>query len=256
MPGAGLAAFALLIGAAQANEQAAPLSWPSDLAPKVAATPRLAGSDEAAAHFNDDMASLDAQGLEDREACLTAEIGEPWWERSAISPMTGPRFVTVQVRTGYNCGTAHPWTDEINLTYDLQTGREIDWASVLPPRMLDQPLAAREPTDRSSLRSPFLAAWYQRQVLSRFEGDEAAREQCARALSDEALQGVGLVLWLDAEEDGLMVQITGVDYFDTVCLNPEVVSTDELRRLGASPVLTDAIAAAHAAGNWRGYPSE
>lgn len=254
---AGLALIALLACSHPADGQtirtdAAPLSFPPDLFEGVAATPRL---DDTVpnSRFNADMAKLDAWTVAERESCLTAEMGEPYWERGVSLPMAGPRYVTVEKSEGSYCGGAHPNHGLIRLTYDLNTGEAIDWSSLLPPDLLGSltPDTMLFTLATPTARSAELAAWYRAQVLAAMSGDSRTQEQCGEVLSPAEIENAGLVLWLDAETPGLAMEIAGVAYADTVCLNPAVMPASELKRRGVSAELIEALEAAHANGDRR-----
>lgn len=254
---AGLALVALLACTHPADAQtlrtnAAPLSIAPDLFKDVAATPRL---DDTVpnSRFNADMAKLDAWTAAEREPCLAPEMGQPYWERGVALPMAGPRYITVEKTEGSYCGGAHPNWSQIRLTYDLNTGEAIDWNPLLPPEMLGSltPDTMLFTLQTPTVRSVELASWYRAQVLAAMSEDARTREHCDEVLSPAEIESAGLLLWLDAETPGLAMEIAGVAYADTVCLNPAVMPTSELRTRGVSAGLIDALEAAHANGNWR-----
>lgn len=254
---AGLALIALLACTRPADGQtsrteAAPLSFPPDLFEGVAATPRLADT-PLHSRFNADMARLDAWTVAERDSCLTAEMGQPYWERGVSLPMSGPRFVTVEKTEGSYCGGAHPNHDLMRLTYDLKTGEAIDWSSLLPPELLGSlsPDTMLFTLPTPTVRSAELASWYRGQVLAAMSEDSRTQGHCDEVLSPAAIENAGLVLWLDAETPGLAMEIASVAYADTVCLNPAVMPASELRSRGVSAELIDALEAAHANGDWR-----
>lgn len=61
-------------------------------------------------------------------------------------------------------------------------------------------------------------------------------EGCQQALSAEA---VGFRFWLSAEKRALAVEATGLAYIHTRCIYDIFLSPDDLRALGARPILID-----------------
>ena len=228
------------------------LVWSAPLAPNFNALPRVAGDTRQARDINAYLDRIDANDREDRATCLEMQPlnDNVEWGRSVEAPMTGPRFLSVLVTTGYYCGGAHPSWQQKSLTFDLESGRLVDWAEFLSA---DMALPRYEAGDQwpQLLRSPSLKAWYAREAIAqrRMPGGE---DECAEVLRDSE----PLDVWPDAQTGGLALQVSGLAHAVSVCTETVVMPLSELRRRGVDPALVDSIEAAHRVGQWRPLPPE
>jgi len=247
-----LACASLIAGCAEAQTEgpveAAELTWAPPLEEGFDALPRVAGDEAQAREINAYLDRIDAGDRAERAACLSEGGTNRQWGRSVEAPMTGPRFLSVLLTTGYYCGGAHPDWEQKSLTFDLETGRLVDWALFLPA---DMALPRYESTDQwpQLLRSPSLKAWYARAAIAqrRIANGE---DECAGVLMDSE----PLDAWPDGRTNGLALQVSGLSHAVSACTETVVMPLDELRRRGADPALIDALEVAHRDGRWRPLP--
>ncbi|MBX3481850.1 MAG: hypothetical protein KF842_15775 [Caulobacter sp.] len=172
-----------------------------------------------------------------------------FWERGVRAPMTGEPFLSLVAADFYGCGGAHPNTWQLALTYDLGTGRPISWASYLPADLVTPEvlLTGDDATQVGAVRAPALLDWYRASIRAA-SGHDA---EWAQGCNDVLDQDLALILWIDAEAGGVAMQIAELPHVVAACNETAVMTTDELRRRGAKPALTDAIDAAHKAKAWQ-----
>lgn len=225
--------------------EAAPVTFEArpDLAPSVGALPRLVGEGAAIAAINADL------DLRDTAARAEGCDGGGGYERGVTQPMTGPAFISFRIAQGYACeGAAHPSFDQTAITYDLATGRAVDWVAVAPGLQLTRGEIDDMPADYvPGLASPALSAWYSARMLASTDREHAA--DCAGMWSTEALESTGFKVWLDAENGGLSVS-PEFAHVAQGCADTATMTADDMRRFGVSPAVVDAVTAAHAAGFW------
>ena len=164
------------------------------------------------------------------------------YERAVTAPMTGEPFLSLVASDYAECGGAHPNTYQTYLTYDLGTGRPISWAEYLPAELV-QPevlLTGIDETQVGAVKSPALIAWYREQVRAANGADKEWAEGCNDVLDGD----LSLVLWIDAKAQGVSMQIADLPHVVAACNEAVVMKTDELRKRGAKPALTNAIDAA------------
>lgn len=172
-----------------------------------------------------------------------------FWERGITAPMTGEPFLSLIASDFYSCGGAHPNTWQLALTYDLGTGRPISWASYLPAELVTPEvlLTGDDATQVGAVRAPALLDWYRATVRAKPDKDPEWAEGCDSVFD----QDLDLILWIDAEAGGVAMQIAELPHVVAACNETAVMTTDELRKRGAKPALTDAIDAAHKAKAWQ-----
>lgn len=244
---------ALMLGAAACNPastvkgaETAPVTFTArpDLAKNVGALPRLVGEGAAIAAINADLDLRDTAAR--AEGCGDGDDG---YDRSVSQPMTGPDFISFMVTQEYACeGAAHPSFDQTAITYDLATGRAVDWVAVAPGLELTRGEIDDMPADHvPGLSSTALSAWYSAKMLASTDREHAA--DCAEVWSTDALEGTGFKVWLDAENGGLSV---GPEFAHVAqaCADTATLTAEEMRRFGVTPAIVDAVTAAHSAGSW------
>jgi len=243
---------ALLLGAAACNQastadEAGPAAVTftarPDLAADVEALPRLVGEGAAIAAINADL------DLRDTAARAEGCDGGGGYARGVTQPMTGPGFLTFRISQEYACeGAAHPSFDQTLITYDLATGKAVDWVAAAPGLQLARAEIDDMPADYvPGLYSPALSAWYGARALASTDREHV--EDCAPVWSTEALESTTFKVWLDAENGGLSV---GPEFAHVAnaCADTATMTVEEMRRFGVTPAIIDAVAAAHAAGSW------
>lgn len=246
------AVAALLLGAAACNQastareaEAAAMTFAArpDLAVDVGALPRLVGEGAAIAAINADLDRRDAAAK--AEGCE----GGGGYARGVSQPMTGPGFISFWITQEYACeGAAHPSFDQTAITYDLATGKKVDWIAAAPGLQLTRAEIDEMPADYvPGVFSPALSAWYSARMLA--STDREHLTDCAEVWSTDALEGTGFKVWLDAEAGGLSV---GPEFAHVAqaCGDTATLTAEEMRGFGVSPAIIEAVTAAHAAGSW------
>lgn len=208
-----------------------PLSDKADALPRIVspAGPRID-------RINQALSRADARARRAIKDCGQGKDMD--FERSISAPMTGQPFLSLTASDYAFCGGAHPSMFQTHLTYDLGTGRPINWADYLPADLVKPEVLidAGDGSQLGAVQAPALLAWYRAQ----------AKAQRGERDCDEVYDGAdGLYLWIDAKAQGMAMSMTSVPHAVQACDDPVVMKTDELRRRGARPALTDAIDAAH-----------
>lgn len=243
---------ALLLGATACNQastageaEVASVTFTArpDLAADVGALPRLVGEGAAIAAINADL------DLRDTAARAEGCDGGSGYARDVTQPMTGPGFITFRIGEEYACeGAAHPSFDQTLITYDLATGRAVDWVAAAPGLQLTRGEIDDMPADYvPGLSSTALSAWYSARMLA--STDREHLTDCAEVWSTDALESTGFKVWLDAENGGVSV---GPEFAHVAqaCADTATLNAEDMRRFGVSPAIIDAVTAAHASGSW------
>ena len=236
---------AMLLSAGAAHAQS-DLRW-SAPQPGFALAPRLAAHEA----INADLSRIDAQGDFLRRECLTDGGDNISWERDIDATMTGPRFLGLTVTTAYYCGGAHPGADTRSMTWDRLTDAPLDWTALWPAAQV-QPIRPSPdfPPEAAVAMSPALVAWFRSTVRAAPEADPAWLSDCDAHYGDDPMDE-GVVLWLDAEHNAIVVDLAWLAHAEQACASPQFLPLDEAERLGASPDLTRAVHDAHRLGAWR-----
>lgn len=197
--------------------------------PDFGLLPRLAGTDSASERINADLARIDRDRRLDWQDAQGGENG--FWERDTEVTFPGPLFVGFADYNGYYFDrAAHPDSFAAFLTYDLATGARVDWARLLPQRLIG---ALNSDSDR--LASPELTALYTASLLPR-EGSDCADWPGPHDLS--------FTFSLDARSASVVMHPQGFSYAEKACADDALISLDNLRAAGAATSLTDALQAA------------
>lgn len=224
------------------------------LRPGLASYPRIARPlDEAQRRINAALDRLDARaGAAARECLHNAGRRGGGLERQVDTTMRGPEFISFLVADDADCGGNHPYASHSAIVYDLRSGRPVDWAALLPPRLLGTQ-ALSEGADRVrmvTLTSPRLWALY-RAGYDHGAPDPQENKECRDAVAAEGAGGPPpMRAWLDAERSGLALQFD-MSPASEACSEPVVVPAAVLRREGASPRLLAAFVAARPGGGRR-----
>ena len=230
-------AAGILIAAAPADRPVR-LKAPPPVAPGIAAFPRVVArpGDAAAARIDRALVQADQQpGCGDQKGA---------WNRRIAVTMRGPRTLSLLAYDDWYCGGPYPDTDQVALVFDLATGAPIDWKKILPPALVTQ--AAPDPggTDADPVLVTSPALWGLYAKAAALLDDK----ECAAVLKDPAGLGTRLMLWPDAEADGLIVQQADFPHVVTACGPPITIALPELRKLGVAPAFIEAIDEAHRRG--------
>jgi hypothetical protein len=230
-------AATILMAAAPADRPVRLKTLPP-VAPGIAAFPRVVATpgDAAAARINRALVQAGQQsGCGDQKGT---------WNRRIVATMRGPRFLSLFASDDWYCGGPYPDTDQVALVFDLETGAPIDWKKILPPALLER--AAPDPggTDADPVLITSRTLW----TLYAKAAAVLGGKECGAVLKDPAGLGTRLMLWPDAEADGLTVQQADFPHVVKACGPPITIALPELRKLGVAPAFIDAIEEAHRRG--------
>lgn len=237
---------ATLAGACGATADAVQLAPSPAVAPDIEAFPRLVAAphDRAAERINRALAHADARVRGAAQSCLAGGPSpagnKPWWNRKVSVTMRGPAYLALVAADDSFCGGAYPNTGQVALVYDLRTGAPVNWARLLPASMVQATGTdtAGDGTVIGTVSSHSLAALYIKEMIR----EDPDRADCKDALADPSF-----MLWPDAKHDGLGIAPFGLPHVVAACGTEIVIPTSVLRTLGVSPLLLDAIDAAHRA---------
>ena len=216
-----------------------------NLSPTAEALPRLVGDAPQIAAINADLDEIDALDASNLADCDGGE-----WNRWILKPMTGPGYVTFRIAQDWYCGGPYPATSQTALTYDLATGRRIDWADAIPGLdLVSDSLEGLPDGYVVNVHSATLAGWYGPKMLA--DPDPEWVEQCASAFEPGMLVDQGFRIWADAETGGVSVA-PDFPRVSQACAETATLTAADLRGFNADAKLIEAIDAAHAAHNWVG----
>ncbi|WP_244507488.1 hypothetical protein [Methylobacterium phyllostachyos] len=223
-----------------------------DLRSGIAAMPQIdAPADDAERRINAALRALDGKVRKADQACRTEGGAHSGWTRTIQTPMRGPRFVSFAITDDVFCGGAHPDVGTMSIVYDMTTGAPVDWTTLLPPALTGKVALAEgsDGTKMVTLASQRLHALYLRFYRpkaggSKRDGDDS---ECRKAVAEKMFDDSppAMMAWLDAKAGGLAVQFD-LAHVVQACADAVVIPNAVLRSEGASPILTDAIDAAHA----------
>lgn len=201
---------ALLLGlpvAAQDLVQMPPLG------PEIEALPRLAGNSPTDHRVNAQLDLLDADHL-DRVTCQGGDHDGAF--RSVELLEDGPEFLSFVVTISTYCeGAAHPWTFEVAVNFDLQTGDRTDLTEYLPSLWKGPDVAH---TNLSVLYINSVGAL-----------PEACLTAYARVIADGHLS---VALAVNEAEGSLLMLPSGLAFVDTPCLDRANVPPAHLLEAG------------------------
>lgn len=224
-----------------ASAQAATFEPRPDIREGVEALPRLVGVTTATAAINADLDRIDA----DTEGC---EAGS--YSRTVTQPMTGPAFVTYAITDEYACeGTAYPSVGTTAITYDLSTGRRVDWVAAAPGLSATRPDSEGQSlpaTYEPGLQSVALAEWYGQKMMA--ATDSEWLDQCRDLFTTEMLSDRYFKVWLDARTGGIAVA-PDFPHVAQACAETATMTEAEMRRFDVAPAVIEAVLAATAARN-------
>ncbi|WP_237479119.1 hypothetical protein [Lichenibacterium dinghuense] len=247
-------AVAVLLGAVsdvQAADRIVRLQTPPEVMKGVAAMPFIAGpEDEAERRINAALLRLDTSARRAAVQCRTAGGKDSWWERNIQVPMSGPRFLSYEITDNISCGGAHPDVSTMSIVYDLTNGAPVDWMSLLPTALTGKPALASgaDGTKMVTLSGQTLYALYLTGYRPRSgdvknDGDD---DECRGAVADAGDGGSapGMMAWIDAKKDGLVVQFD-LPHVVQACADSVTIPIAALRAVGAQPILIEALTKAH-----------
>lgn len=211
-----------------------------DLAPNIGAFPRLAADPAAPAaqRINRALAGLDKKFAAATAECRQVDSSNEV-TRTVDVTMKGARYLGLVAEESWFCGGAYPDHDTLALTYDLGTGRPVDWTRLMPPSLglkasLDNTF---DGTAIGVVTSNTLSKIYTEQVSKAPDFDK----DCLEAFS---MQDLTFQLWPSAKEGGVAVQPANLPHVAAACGDTIVIPAARLRELGADASLLADIEAA------------
>ncbi len=221
-----------------------------NLSGDMEAMPRLVGDSPAIQAINAALDQSDTAARQNAADCAADAGNGPGggWARWITQPMTGPAYVTLREHLEYFCGGAYPSNQQTAVTYDLATGRPVDWTAALPGLGLTVSTFEEMPPGYVPLvSSAALGAFYSRKMLANPDAEWV--EQCRDVFEPERLAEQTFNIWADAENGGVSVS---PDFPRVVqaCADTATLTAADLRGFDAEPALVAAIVAARAAGHW------
>lgn len=191
------------------------------LAEFVAAFPRVSGETDAAKAINARLQELD-DGV--------AEMLDCDLNRAVKVSLDSAAYLSLYANEGGYCeGAAHPYFIEFGLTFDRATGKEVDWAALLPEKLLE-----RQSEDYSEY-APFGSKALNATYLAGLD-PELAGGECKEVYD----MGLNFQFWLAAGK-GLAMAPADLPHAVTACAEIVYLTPDALRAVGADAALIEAL---------------
>jgi hypothetical protein len=151
--------------------------------------------------------------------------------------MAGPRYLAYQVADSYYCGGPYP-NDGLrsDFVYDLATGRPVNWLTLFPSGAVAK---AGTSADGANLG---LVAWHELTRRAALDAVDECRDVFAQNEYD------GFTIGLDGHSGELVALPAEFPHAIQACAEEVRLNTADLRRLGFSHRLGDALAAARRPG--------
>lgn len=176
------------------------LTSPFPVAENIAAFPKLTSNDTAAQTVNAKLTKLDNQALHELDG------GDCDVERSIKVAFHNQAFLSLFVTDSGNCiGAAHPFYSQYPLTFDLATGKQVDWQNLLPKSLLERMKESHSPNyplSSRALETIYLAAL------------QNPSSNCDFPYS----QPIYFDFWLDSEHRALALRPVNFAYVFTPCI--------------------------------------
>ena len=209
--------------------------------------PRLAGAlTPAGERVNAALAKLDASWRAFHRDCRR-DAPDGTTSRAVKVTMLTPRVLGLLLSDDESCGGAHPDEGQMALVYDLETGRPVDWAKLLGPRLV-RSSTIDSAVDGTSIgfvvATPALHDLYLRQVKAQRARETDWASSCEEALADPDL---AFIVSPDVKAAGLAIWPGDLPHVIQACGDPVTVPTATLRKLGADPRFLDELDVAHRA---------
>lgn len=231
---AALGLFALLWGGTRLPAQTEPsagLLFHPPLAAGISAMPRLAASDPASQEINARLAQLDTGVLDEATDCNT-DPPNSYYERGVEVMFLGPRYFSIRDETAFYCpGAAHGYFGVTAETFDLVTGKAVNWSDLFPSALLSRetiPWGGREVVQGSQALTDL--------YLSLAVGLD---DECRSAIDSN---GGAFDVWPSSADRAIVLSPLGLAYVFQNCLDEVTVPLKMLQSQGFAPELLDALA--------------
>ena len=238
-------AWGSLTCVACAAQQSIVLEHLPPIARRVSAMPRIAHPDKKQRRINAVLARYD-QTLRRMLSSCKLDHGPPYWDRIIAASMTGPEFLSFFIQDNYYCGGTHPDNERMSVVFDLRTGAQVNWETLLPSSLTGTVRTENSATSTSSvtLKSARLYKLYLAGYSKPFqEGkDEASCDEIVRDRDPD--DPPEMQAWLDATHHGLVIQFE-TNHATQACVVPVVIPAQVLRAEGASERLLNALESHH-----------
>lgn len=244
--GAGMvpALFVCLAGSAGAAERLVEMKA-AHLAKDVDAYPRIAAAvDDAEKKINAAVEKLDARVKKAIAECKREGGKYADWSRTVEVTMRGPRYLSYVVTDNSSCGGAHPNVGTTAIVYDLVSGAPVDWAKLLPPKLLGK-VSLNETSDGTKMITLGSKRLYELYMAQYRAGERKDDKECT-----EAMEGMGgadreptFTPWLDAKGGGLGINVD-VPHVIQACADSITIPLATLRAEGVGDAMLKAIEAA------------
>jgi hypothetical protein len=202
----------------------------------VAAFPRLVvrPGDRAAARINRSLKEAD-------QAAVVGKCDD--YRRRVRVTMRGPRYASFFSSDDWFCGGAYPDNSEKALVYDLATGAPANWEKILTPALVEKTATVQGGNDSDPVLVVSSVLWklYAQRA-------QQTNKDCASVFADPEPLGTALMVWPDAEADGLVLRVWDWPHVVKACAVPITLALSELRKLGLQSSFVDAIDEAHRRG--------
>ncbi len=194
-------ALALILATGAAASEPARLTR----ATSASAFPRIAAPQTAAtAKINAALGRLDRRWAGFVRDCLAGGKDNEASRQVEVT-LRGPRYLSFLAHDDESCGGAHPDESRTALTYDLDSGRPVDWRQLLGPRLVTA-TAVDNVIDGATIglvSSPDLRPLYVQALKAKGGEDASWWKDCEDVLADEDLK---FSVWPDAKTHALMLE--------------------------------------------------
>ena len=247
---AGLAPALLFCVSANAGaaERIVDMARPAHVGKDIDPYPRIAQpADEAEKKINAAVAKLDERVKKAIAECRREAGKNSDWSRTIAVTMRGPRYLSYTIADSFNCGGAHPNIGTTAIVYDLATGAPVDWAKLLPTKLLGK-VSLNATSDGVKMISLNSKRLYQLYMARYRAGERKTDKECLEAMGQVGGDDMSpsLTPYLDAREGGLGLMVD-TPHVIQACADQMVIPLATLRKEGVSEAMLKAIEAAKAA---------
>jgi hypothetical protein len=232
-----IALMAAPAAAAAIADQPVRLKRSPPVAKGIASMPRIM------ANNGDHVATRINRALAIASQISGCDCRKGYWHRTVAVTMRGPRYLSLLAYDDWYCGGAYPDTDQVALVFNLAIGAPPDWQALFPAGFVEASGAGPGGNESTPVSVGSSALW-------KLYNERAAAlpndKECSDVLKDPP--DANLMLWPDAEGDGLAMQPSSFPHVVKACGAPITIPTSELRQLGVDGEFLAALHEAHQRG--------
>lgn len=155
------------------------------------------------------------------------------WDRTVEVTMSGPHFLSLVASEEADCGGMYPNSDQMALVFDINTGLEVDWTSMVASS--SHPSAYADAVDDGSMLGALVLPALRKLAIA----------QAAKECRDVFDAGQSFLIWPDARHQTIVAWPFDLAHVIQACGNPVDLSLDQARKLGFREDLLDALQQAH-----------